>query len=117
MNIVVYAILTMLVFIYLPTRYMLRQYDFYKPLENKTVIMTWTHKCIGIEDGDWGMGDIIKATYALYELSKRMQFDFIVDISQHNVSKYLVQQPHKYQDFCILLAPHEQVHKVRIRDK
>jgi hypothetical protein len=107
----------MLVFIYLPTRYMLRQYDFYKPLENKTVIMTWTHKCIGIEDGDWGMGDIIKATYALYELSKRMQFDFIVDISQHNVSKYLVQQPHKYQDFCILLAPHEQVHKVRIRDK
>jgi hypothetical protein len=99
MNLVVYIVVFLLASIYLSCRYMLVQYDFYKPLEDKTVIMAWTHKCVGIQDGDWGLGDIIKATYAMYELSKRMNFKLIVDISQHNVSNFLVQRPHPHQKF------------------
>lgn len=101
MNIIVYVVVIFLISIYTLCRYLIRQYDFYKPLEGKTVIMAWTHKCIGITDGDWGLGDIIKATYALYEMSKRLKFDLIVDISQHNVSHFLVHRPHRYEKYVL----------------
>ena len=98
-HIIISVVWVVLIMIYFTCKYLIRRYDFYKPLENKTVIMAWTHKCIGIEDGDWGLGDIIKGTYAMYELSKRMKFELIVDISQHNVSNFLMPIKHKHTDF------------------
>lgn len=77
------------------------KHESYEPLNDKTVIMAWTHHCKNVRDGDWGLGDILKATYSLYEMSKRLKFKLIVDISQHNLSHFLVQQPHPYNNYVL----------------
>jgi hypothetical protein len=76
--------------------------DYYLKIEdnlrNKTVVQVWTHKCKDL-DFAWGLGDIIKGTSTMYELSREMGFELIVDTSLHQYSKFLKPRPkHKYSN-------------------
>ena len=59
----------------------------------KKVIQVWTQKCKNIESkedyGFWGLGDLIRGTIKLYQLSKQMDFDFYVNIHLHPISHFI----------------------------
>ena len=70
--------------------------QYYTPenYKGKTFISTWVQN----SEPYIGLGDIIRGTLLLYQLSKQLQFKLIVDISQHPVSKFLKydsNHPHK----------------------
>lgn len=71
----------------------------------KTVILAWTHKVSNLvttsKDNFWGLGDTIRGTIELFQLSKIMGFNLVVDTQLHNVSKYLKTQAHEYSDYII----------------
>lgn len=77
----------------------------------KTVIHTWTHT-FNINNEEllkynylnetnfyFGLGDLIRSSIKLYELSKIMKFRYIVDIQLHPISHFLYVIPHKYSDY------------------
>ena len=72
-----------------------------------TVIHVWTNDCcnksydIGDTSSYWGIGDLIRGTIKLYQLSLIMRFDFYVDISLHPISKFLVNPDHPYKDIVL----------------
>lgn len=63
-----------------------------------TVIQVWTQTVNNCPGSYWGLGDIIRGTCKLYQLSKKMNFKLIVDTQLHPMSKYLNNAPHKYSD-------------------
>lgn len=71
----------------------------------KTVILAWTHKVSNLvtttKDNFWGLGDTIRGTIELFQLSKIMGFNLVVDTQLHNVSKYLKTQAHEYSDYVV----------------
>uniref|UniRef100_A0A6C0JIW6 Uncharacterized protein n=1 Tax=viral metagenome TaxID=1070528 RepID=A0A6C0JIW6_9ZZZZ len=71
----------------------------------KTVILAWTHKVCNLvtteTDNFWGLGDTIRGTIHLFQLSKKMGFRLIVDIQLHNVSHYLKQHTHEFDRFVL----------------
>jgi hypothetical protein len=68
----------------------------------KTVILVWTQKVINLISNNqinyWGIGDTLNCTIKLFELSRKMNFNFIVDIQHHPLSKYLIIKPHEYSE-------------------
>lgn len=66
----------------------------------KTIIQVWTHKCFNhIQndfDGFWGLGDMIRGTIKLYQLCKKYNYNYIVDIRLHSISNFLnqMENPH-----------------------
>jgi hypothetical protein len=66
----------------------------------KTIIQVWTHKCVNhIQnnvDGFWGLGDMIRGTIKLYQLCKKYNYNYIVDIRLHSISNFLnqMENPH-----------------------
>jgi hypothetical protein len=68
----------------------------------KTVIQVWTHSVKNLVTtenyGYWGIGDIIRGTIKLFQLSKRMNFRLIVDIQLHPISAFLSYHNHEYSD-------------------
>ena len=67
----------------------------------KTVIQVWTQKadCTNIDTLPyWGLGDLIRGTIKLYQLSKKMNFRLIVNIKLHPLSKNLKTQTSYYDD-------------------
>lgn len=58
----------------------------------KTVIHTWVNNY-------FGLGDLIRGTIKLYQLSKKLNFIYIVDIQLHPISNFLKIQPHGFSDF------------------
>ena len=70
--------------------------------EKKIVIHTWTHNVKNLQqtnvDHFWGLGDIIRGTVKLFQLSKKMNFELIVDIQHHPISKFLKCTNQKYKD-------------------
>jgi len=64
----------------------------------KTIIQVWTHKCINTPGSFWGIGDILRGTLKVYQLCKKYNYTFIVDIQLHNLSNYLVNHPHEYSN-------------------
>jgi hypothetical protein len=71
----------------------------------KTVILAWTHKVSNMSSSNlgnyWGLGDTIRGTIQMYQLSKQMGFRLIVDNQLHNVSQYLKPRQHEYIDFVL----------------
>ena len=63
-----------------------------------TIIQVWTQSLNNHPGSFWGLGDIIRGTCKLYQLSKKMNFTLIVDTQLHPMSKYLNNVPHKYSD-------------------
>jgi hypothetical protein len=70
--------------------------------QKKTVIQTWTQNVRNLEKNDvenfWELGDLIRGTVKLYQLSKKMNFELIVDIQNHPISKFLKCTNTKYKD-------------------
>lgn len=68
----------------------------------KTVILVWTQSVCNLQktekDNFWGIGDLIRGTIKVYQLSKKLNFNMIVDIHLHPISHYLKHRPHEYED-------------------
>lgn len=68
----------------------------------KTVIQVFTNKCINMPQDNysnyWGLGDMIRGTVYLHQLSIEMGFKFIIDIQLHPISKFLKYKLHPYSD-------------------
>lgn len=68
----------------------------------KTIIHVWTHKVCNLHTDNvnnfWGIGDIIRGTIRLYQLCKKYNFRYIVDIQHHPVSNFLNNKNHEYSD-------------------
>ena len=63
----------------------------------KYVIQALTVKASNrTEDNFWGLGDIIRGTIKLYQLSRKYNFELILDKQHHPLSKYLINQDHKF---------------------
>lgn len=61
----------------------------------KTIIQVWTHKCANHNqnnvEGFWGLGDMLRGTIKLYQLCKKYNYNYIVDIRLHSISNFLNQ--------------------------
>jgi hypothetical protein len=68
----------------------------------KTVILVWKHKysnyVTDMHNNYHGIGDLLRASYALFILSKLFKFNLIVDYSLHPISEYLTVNKHEFSD-------------------
>ena len=67
----------------------------------KTIIQVFTQKIVkdrNFKDisGYWGLGDLIRGTIQLYQLSKKLNFRLIVDYQLHPISEFLKGCNHEY---------------------
>jgi hypothetical protein len=79
----------------------------------KTLIHVWTHEFninerhlakynhLNEKEFYFGLGDLIRSTIQLYELSKRMNIRLIVDIQLHPISSFLEIQKTEYSDYVL----------------
>ena len=71
--------------------------------KQKTVIQVFTQSVNNLKTDDvnnfWGLGDIIRGTIALFQLSKKHNFHLIVDIQLHPISKYFKFRTHEYSEY------------------
>ena len=69
----------------------------------KTVILAWTHKVSNLTTDNvnnfWGIGDLIRGTIQLYQLSKKYNFELVVDVQHHPISSLLKERTHDFSDF------------------
>lgn len=66
----------------------------------KTIIFVWKYNAINYDPtiSFWGLGDIIRGIISVYQLCKKYNYEFIVDITNHKVSNYLEPIEHKYKN-------------------
>ena len=68
----------------------------------KTVILVWTQDCKNCKrtstDNFWGLGDLIRGTIKLFQLSKQMHFNLIVNTILHPVSIHLKTLSSEYDE-------------------
>jgi hypothetical protein len=79
----------------------------------KTIIHVWTHEFninqqhlskynyYNETEFYFGLGDLLRSTIKLYELSKIMNFRLIVDLQLHPMSSFLEIQKTEYSDFVL----------------
>jgi hypothetical protein len=69
----------------------------------KTIIQVWTHKVCNLTTTDdyafWGIGDMIRGTIKLYQLCKRLNYKFIVDLQHHPIAELIELKNHEFFDF------------------
>lgn len=68
--------------------------------KQKTIILALTyHPCNRTTDDTnnfWGLGDILRGALSMFQLSKKYNFQLIIDFQHHSFSNYLKSEPHKY---------------------
>ena len=66
----------------------------------KTVIMVWTKNDSGICESTgiktYGLGDLLRGTICMYQLSVLYGFNLIVDLRRHPISQHLIMRNHAY---------------------
>jgi len=71
----------------------------------KTVILTWTTKYKNVTvdqyNNYFGLGDILRGTISMFQLSKKYNFHLIVDMQLHPLSAYFKPIPHEYSQFVL----------------
>ena len=79
----------------------------------KKIIHVWTHEFninkdhlnkynyFNEKEFYFGLGDLIRSTIQLYNLSKKMNFRLIVDLQLHPISSFLELQKTEYSDFVL----------------
>lgn len=69
----------------------------------KTVIMVWSKTDSGIHPNGciktYGLGDILRGTIFLYQMSVKFGFNFIVDIRPHPISQHLIVNNHNFMEY------------------
>lgn len=87
-------------------------------LFRKTAVLVWKSSFTNApqtrRDNFWGIGDMLRGVIGVYRLSKKYNFDLIVDKSLHPLSKLLKSDPHRYskhvedtRDSIGLCMPHD----------
>jgi hypothetical protein len=68
----------------------------------KTIILVWTTKfnnlTIDNVNGFFGLGDIVRGTMSMFQLSKKYNFRLIVDIQLHPISAFLKFNSNEYTE-------------------
>jgi len=79
----------------------------------KTIIHVWTHEFninkehlakynyYNEKEFYFGLGDLMRSTIKLYQLSKIMNFRLIVDVQHHPISSFLEIQKTEYSDYVL----------------
>jgi hypothetical protein len=79
----------------------------------KTIIHVWTHEFnidkqhlskynyYNEKEFYFGLGDLLRSTIKLYNLSKTMNFRFIVDLQLHPISSFLEIQKTEYSEYVL----------------
>lgn len=69
----------------------------------KTVIFTMTTTVCNLISDDvnnfWGIGDMIRGICCVYNICKKLNYTFILDIQHHPIALYLKKNEHIYTDF------------------
>ena len=69
----------------------------------KTVIMVWSKTDSGMHPNGciktYGLGDILRGTIFLYQMSVKFGFNFIVDIRPHPISQHLIVNKHSLMEY------------------
>lgn len=60
-----------------------------------TVIMVWMQNPLA------GLGDLLRGTVHLFELSQQLKFRLIIDTQFHPISKFLLSNSHEYSDYVL----------------
>lgn len=81
---------------------------------NKTVILVWTQKCINKPNDFWGLGDLIRGTIRLLELSDKLNFKLEVNTVLHPISNFLKTKNSKYNE--LILNNRENIEFVLTKD-
>lgn len=70
---------------------------------SKTVIMLWIKTDSGTHPNgsikSYGLGDLLRGTIYLHQMSVRHGFKFIVDLSMNPISKHLIVRQHEYVQY------------------
>lgn len=67
--------------------------------KDKTVIMVWKQSFFNLPKNNfWGLGDLIRGTIGIFKLSKKYNFNIIVDLSLHPLSQFLKNDEHPYSN-------------------
>jgi hypothetical protein len=68
----------------------------------KTIILVWHTNFINLTTDStnnfFGLGDVLRGTISMFQLSKKYNFRLIVDIQLHPVSKFLKYKKHEYSN-------------------
>jgi hypothetical protein len=79
--------------------------DMEKIIKMKTIILTWTTKFNNLIVDDYnnffGIGDILRGTISMFQLSKKYNFHLKVDIQLHPISSFLKYNNHNYSDYVV----------------
>ena len=66
----------------------------------KTIIQVWSHYYYNKKpdkyNNFWGIGDILRGTMNLYLYCRKNNYNFVVDIHLHELSKYIIENNHSY---------------------
>ena len=69
----------------------------------KTVIMVWLKTDSGMHPNgfikSYGLGDILRGTIYLHQMSVKFGFNFIVDIRPHPISQHLIVNKHSFMEY------------------
>jgi len=69
----------------------------------KKIILFWQQEFANLpqtnKDNFWGLGDLIRGTIATYQLSKKYNFELIIDIHNHPISNFLDFKKTEYSDY------------------
>jgi hypothetical protein len=67
---------------------------------SKTVIMIWLKTHSGTNPNGsikaYGLGDLLRGTIYLHQMSVRLGFNLVVDLSMHAISNYLIVNEHEH---------------------
>ena len=66
-----------------------------EPINKKTIILVVSQNVKGM-GGYWGLGDIIRGMISTYQLTEKLDCNYIIDIQLHPISKFFKKNNHKY---------------------
>jgi hypothetical protein len=64
-------------------------------MQHPAVIMVWMQTPLA------GLGDLLRGTVHLHELSQRLKFRLVVDTQLHPISKFLISNSHEYSEYVL----------------
>lgn len=70
--------------------------------KKKTIILVWTQRVCNLTTTDtdnfWGLADMLRGVYGLYNLAESLGYTFLLDYSLHPISQLLCPRRHAYSD-------------------
>lgn len=71
----------------------------------KTFILVWTQKVKNLHSDDvnnfFGLGDLLRGAISMFQLSKKYNFHFFLDVQLHPISQFLKYNKHPYSDMVL----------------